>query len=1016
MNWKLKSLKSNKSTKINIKKAKIMEDILQSKKIKNNTIHWFFFIPVLLFISISSYGQGGLLLRGEKWQKYDVKNATADFYVATGGNDSWSGTLPAANANKTDGPFATIEKAQKAVRKLKVDVYKPKKDPVETRWIGSPHELGKGKDIVVLIRNGYYSLEEPLVFYPEDGGERVETNLPTGAFEYHKLRDHYVTYAAYPGEKPIISGGKRILNWKQDGAIWTTKVSDHKVEMLLVNGKLQMLARTPNTGYFTPPSVSKTTDELPFRTGDVKNWDDMEDNRVIMLLRWHGGNNSFSKVDEKNEIAYFKKPEDGVVIVPPRYYVENVKALLDAPGEWFFDKKNSELSYIPGDKNSDPNTSDIFSSQLDQLISIQGEKGKPVRNLRLYGLTFEGTLPGDNAISVEYAHACELVNSEIRSCEGAGIRLNKGCYQTRIFENRFEKIENRVIIVDGEHNPEGAEDILRETTISYNEIYDCGGVNIYAVNSLYTTISHNYITKTRGRYAIDVGRWQNLEEAIDGNYLVEYNHLDDVQKDADDSGAIKTTGLTFNSVVRRNLIHDVNAGFFNDNVAFWFDNMSSQWISEENIYYNLEQGEMKLCAANLVDNIYRDNFKIDPPKNKPEMIIDGEPEIKYENLIISIPQKTVSGAAVTGSILNVSAELSNLGSTGIASIDFYLDGKIYEKKKFPIIHNNSSIVTFDLRIYEPGEHEVAIGETEYKTFNVEGDKPAFVFEDLNLSQNRIPFGEIITITAIAKNLKNSVQKNNVKLFVDNKVVDENEINLDGKEAKTVEFHFTANAGEHVVRIGNSTESKLSVYKQKELLISKKTLNTYTSPTAEPSEMEIDTKKNTYKIKASGSDFFHAEDSYASIFVDNIKGDFVATVKVTAFGNRTHEWFRSGLFARNDITKSFDTEPGSKGSVLMFGTTGRAGIHYDEFGDGCMHKANSENIPENITVPIWLKLVRHGNSFTGYVSYDGTNWAVERQTNDIPGLNSAVDIGMAAGAPDKKQYWVEFKDFKIEVEK
>ena len=48
----------------------------------------------------------------------------------------------------------------------------------------------------------------------------------------------------------------------------------------------------------------------------------------------------------------------------------------------------------------------------------------------------------------------------------------------------------------------------------------------------------------------------------------------------------------------------------------------------------------------------------------------------------------------------------------------------------------------------------------------------------------------------------------------------------------------------------------------------------------------------------------------------------------------------------------------------FGSTGRAGINYDEFGDGCMHKASSENIPENIDVPIWLKLVRHGNSFTG----------------------------------------------------
>ncbi len=993
-----------------------MSNLIQSKEIRNRIVQRSFLISMILFVSISLYGQGGLLLRGEKWKKFDIKNTSADFYVATNGNDSWSGTLADPNDNNTDGPFATIEKAQGAVRKLKATVYKPKKDPVETRWIGSPHELGKGKDIVVLIRDGYYSLKKPLVFYPGDGGERVETNLPTGAFEYHKLRDHYVTYAAYPDEKPIISGGKQIVNWKQNGNVWSTKVSDHKVEALLVNGKLQTLARTPNTGYFTPPSVSKTTDELPFRKGDIKNWVEMEDNRVIMLLRWHGGNNSFAKIDEENGIAYFKKPEDGVVIVPPRYYVENVKALLDAPGEWFFDKKNNELNYIPENENSDPNNSNIFSSQLDQLISIQGEKGNPVRNLRLYGLTFEGALPGNNAINVEYAHAFELANSEIRSCEGAGIRLNKGCYQTRIFENRFEKIENRVIIVDGEHKPEGSEDILRETTISYNQIYDCGGVNIYAVNSLYTTISHNYITKTRGRYAIDVGRWQNLEEAIDGNYLVEYNHLDDVQKDADDSGAIKTTGMTFNSVVRRNLIHGVNAGFFNDNVAFWFDNMSSQWISEENIYYDLEQGEMKLCAANLVDNIYRNNFKIDPPKNKPEMIIEGEPEIEYSSLSVSIPQKTVSGAAITGSIVNVSAELNNIGSTGIVSIDFYLDGKIYEKKKFPTIHNNSSIITFELRIYEPGEHQVAIGETEYKSFNVEGDKPSFVFEELNLSQNRIPSGENITIIATAKNLQSSTQKNKAQLFVDNKVVDENEIIVDGNETEIVEFQFTAKAGEHILRIGNSTELKLSVYKQKELAISKTTLNTYTSPTAEPSEIEIDTKKNIYKIKASGSDFFHAEDSYASIFAEKVKGDFVATVKITAFGNRTHEWFRSGLFVRNDITNSFDTEPGSKGSVLMFGTTGRAGIHYDEFGDGCMHKANSENIPENITVPIWLKLVRHGNSFTGYVSYDGTNWEVERQTNDIPGLNAAVDIGMAAGAPDKKQYWVEFQDFKIEVEK
>jgi regulation of enolase protein 1 (concanavalin A-like superfamily) len=181
-------------------------------------------------------------------------------------------------------------------------------------------------------------------------------------------------------------------------------------------------------------------------------------------------------------------------------------------------------------------------------------------------------------------------------------------------------------------------------------------------------------------------------------------------------------------------------------------------------------------------------------------------------------------------------------------------------------------------------------------------------------------------------------------------------------------------------------------------------------------IEADAQKNRFKIAACGSDFYHAEDSYAAAYIRGIKGDFVATVKINQFGERTHEWFRSGIFVRNDMSKSFDVQPGSKGSVLLFGTPGRAGIQYDEFANGCMHKASSQNLPEHSKTPLYLKLVRHGNSFSGYVSLDGTNWIVERHSVDIPGINEAIDLGLAAGGPDTRQYWVEFTDWKIEVAK
>lgn len=956
----------------------------------------------------------GKLLRGEVWQKY-VVTKNADFYVAENGNDSWSGTLDAPNKNGTDGPFATITKAQESVKALKGELFKPKTPPVETRWIGSPHKNGTGKDILVLIRQGYYTLKEPLVFSAEDGGERIQTNLPTGAFEYHKLKDHYVTYAAYPGENPVISGGELISDWKKNNDHWIADVNGKDVNMLVADGDKQMLARTPNEGYFIPPVISKTTDEIYFNPGELESWKDMGDNRVYMLLRWHQGHNSFSSIDEKNGVAKLAEPQDGVVVVPPRYFVENVKALMDIPGEWFYDKKTKQVSFILPAGAEDPNNMVISAPQLEELLVVKGERGKPVRNLRFYGLTFDGVRAGKSAISFSFTHGNEFVDNELRAAAGTGISLSTGCYQTKILNNKIHGVDNIAIRVRGPEHPASGSDILRETLISYNHISDCGGVNIDAAFSIFTTISHNYLTKTRGRYAISVGGWHILEEAIDGAYIVEYNHLDDVQKDADDSGAIKTAGTTFSSIVRNNLVHNVNAGFFNDNVGFWFDNMSLGWVAQDNIFYNLEQGEMKLCAANLVDNLYTNNYVIDAPTIAPETFISGEPEFSYSDLHIYAANRT-DGALKSGSNIHVSATILNEGSTGIVPVQLYLDGKVYEVKDVPVVKNNSVQLGFDVRLFDAGPHQLAIGSTDYQEIVIEGDKPAVVFEDLSLSDQQVLNGEKVRIKATARNLKSSSQNIKAELYVGDNLVESKSLKLESEEIKSVDFEISAEIGMHNIRIGNSNVVELKVQDFKTINLAKSDLSEYCSAKAKPFEINANKKKNSYKIKAAGSDFFHAEDSYASVYMKKLKGDFVATVKVNQFGERTHEWFRAGLFARNDIAKSFDTQPGSKGSFLMFGTPGRAGVNYDEFANGCMHKASSQNLPENTELPYWLKLERHGNYFVGSISLDGENWINEKRSADIPGLKESIDLGLAAGAPDQIPYWVEFVDWKIKVAK
>ena len=140
------------------------------------------------------------------------------FYVAPSGNDGWSGKLEKHNADKTDGPFATLQRARDAVRELKHLQGGILKQPV-----------------TVLVRGGTYFLPKPLVFTPEDSGK---AGLP-------------IIYKAYPQEKPVISGGRLINDWQQQGNLWVANLPEVKTgkwyfRLLRVNDDWAICARYPN--------------------------------------------------------------------------------------------------------------------------------------------------------------------------------------------------------------------------------------------------------------------------------------------------------------------------------------------------------------------------------------------------------------------------------------------------------------------------------------------------------------------------------------------------------------------------------------------------------------------------------------------------------------------------------------------------------------------------------------------------------------------------------------------------
>src|SRR5512139_2755022 len=75
-----------------------------------------------------------------------------NLHVATNGNDLWSGRLAAPNADRTDGPLASLAGAQGALRRL--------------------HATAQGSlsALTVHVHGGIYRLEAPLVIEPQDSG------------------------------------------------------------------------------------------------------------------------------------------------------------------------------------------------------------------------------------------------------------------------------------------------------------------------------------------------------------------------------------------------------------------------------------------------------------------------------------------------------------------------------------------------------------------------------------------------------------------------------------------------------------------------------------------------------------------------------------------------------------------------------------------------------------------------------------------------------------------------------
>ncbi|HWL14476.1 MAG TPA: right-handed parallel beta-helix repeat-containing protein [Opitutus sp.] len=276
-----------------------------------------------------------------------------------------------AHPGSADAPFATLDRARRAVRAH-----------LETNELHG--------DLVVELHDGTYVLGEPVRFEPADSGK--------GGFD--------VVYRAADNATVVLSGGRRVTGWTReaDGAYRAAVGRGIDFRQLWVNGHRATRARTPNAGAMLQLDTEKAADGFDIPAGLLAGVRVQPDEiEFSVLIAWMHKRLRLARLAESDLPGHLRaaiaEPEWDAVTHQPQgdrvyrernYWLENAREFLDAPGEFFLDRAGGALFYRPR-PGEDPATAEIVRPELENLIVLAGRPDAPVQHLRFEGITFTHT-------------------------------------------------------------------------------------------------------------------------------------------------------------------------------------------------------------------------------------------------------------------------------------------------------------------------------------------------------------------------------------------------------------------------------------------------------------------------------------------------------------------------------------------------------------------------------------------------------------------------------------------------